>query len=252
MNRIFIGDVHGMLSELQDLVSKVNPSPEDEIIFVGDLVDKGPDCAPTVKFVRELSETHNVVLVKGNHEWKHERFRKKLFSGDMSGAMAMKGAEEIREITEELSPEDIRFLEKSPTYHKTGGYLVVHGGIPGTLRELPASPMMGEVSSKERGVFEQMMMTRFIDQTTGKMLSLGFQKEGDPYWAEVYDGRFGRVVFGHEPFVGAAQKFPHAVGVDSGAVYGGGLSALLVSEEGTEAIVSVPSRKHHERELPVG
>lgn len=247
MRKIFIGDVHGMLDEVSNLVSNLNPTPDDTLVFVGDLMDKGPDSAATVKWVRNLKSYTNVVLVKGNHEWKHERFRKKFLAGDVDGAMAIKNSEELREITEGLDSEDIAFLESSPGYYRTGKYLVVHGGIPGTMTSLPASPNMAGISSKERGPFELMMMTRFLDQTTGKMLVLGQQKEGDPYWAEVYNGRFGRVVFGHEPFMGSPGRFPHAVGIDTGAVYGGGLTAMVVDAEGTETFVTVPSRTFHHR-----
>lgn len=247
MRKIFIGDIHGMLEELQHLVSEIRPTSDDTLMFVGDLMDKGPDSAQTVKWVRELASTHNVVLVKGNHEWKHERFRKKFCSGDISGAMATKNSEEIREITEGLDTEDIAFLDAAPGFFRVGDYLVVHGGIPGNMSSLPASPSMAGISSKERGPFEMMMMTRFINQSSGKMLSLGTQTEGDPYWAAVYDGRFGRVVFGHEPFLGSPGRFPHAVGIDTGAVYGGGLTAMVVDAEGNESFVTVPSRTFHDR-----
>ena len=242
MRKIFIGDVHGMLDELVALVELIKPTPDDTLVFVGDLVDKGPNSAEVVKWVRNLKSFTNVILVKGNHEWKHERFRKKVLAGDLSGAMALKGAEELREITEALDGGDIAFLESSPGYFRIGKYLVVHGGIPGTMTTLPASPNMGGLSSKGRAPFEIMMMTRFLDQSTGEMLVLGYQKVGDPYWAEVYDGRFGRVVFGHEPFMKGPQVFPHAVGLDTGAVYGGGLTAMVVEAEGVEHFVSVPSR----------
>ena len=76
------------------------------------------------------------------------------------------------------------------------------------------------------------MRTRYLDPTTGKMLELGKNKPGDPFWAEVYDGRFGHVVFGHEPLYGVTF-FPHATGIDTSAVYGGLLTALVYEDEST-------------------
>ena len=64
---IIIGDVHGMLDELASLIEKVDPGFDDTIIFVGDLVDKGPDSVGVVEFVRRLAESFNVVVVEGNH-----------------------------------------------------------------------------------------------------------------------------------------------------------------------------------------
>lgn len=59
---IVIGDVHGCIKTLKALVEKL---PKDqEIVFVGDLIDRGPDSAQVVEFVR----TNNYRTVKGNHE----------------------------------------------------------------------------------------------------------------------------------------------------------------------------------------
>ena len=78
MRHILIGDVHGMDSALEVLLERVAPTAADQIIFVGDLVDKGPDSAGVVRRVRELSDTNDVVLVLGNHEDTHARYRKHL------------------------------------------------------------------------------------------------------------------------------------------------------------------------------
>ena len=49
MRHIFIGDVHGMDKALEELLEQVAPTTEDQIIFVGDLVDKGPNSAGVVR-----------------------------------------------------------------------------------------------------------------------------------------------------------------------------------------------------------
>lgn len=236
MRKIFIGDVHGCLAELQALIEKLNLSAQDEVIFVGDLLDKGPDSPGVVRFVRELAKTFQVVLVKGNHEWKHERFRKRRADNKMTITS------EMVDITDALSREDFQFLDSAVGFHRTGKYLVVHGGIPGTLKELPVSPSMVDISSKERGIFEKLFMTRYISGETGKMMSLGTQGPDDPFWTALYDGRFGRVVFGHEAFLGGPQITPHAIGIDTGCVFGGSLTALVV-EGDAESFISVPAAK---------
>lgn len=235
MRKIFIGDVHGCLEELQALVEKVAITAQDEVVFVGDLLDKGPDSLGVVRFVRELAKSFQVVLVKGNHEWKHERFRKRRADTTMTVS------QEIVYITDLLCPEDIEFLESGLGYHRTGDYLVVHGGIPATLDALPTPPNMVGISAKVRGIFEKLFMTRYISAETGKMLSLGTQGPNDPFWTALYDGRFGRVVFGHEAFLEGPQITPHAIGIDTGCVFGGSLTALVV-EEGVESFVSVPAK----------
>jgi len=68
----------------------------------------------------------------------------------------------------------------------------------------------------------------------GSFLSLGKEGPDDPFWAEVYDGRHGHVYFGHQPFLGekAPRRFPHATGLDLGAVFGGYLAAVVLSDDG--------------------
>ena len=240
---IIIGDVHGMSVELETLIRKLEIRGDDHIVFVGDLVDKGPDSAGVVKMVRELSETHDVVVVEGNHEEKHRRFRKHRVNG--TGVdLTMKGSEEMSEITDGLSEEDVSFMETFVPFHRVPehGVLVVHGGIEGAMTEFPATvEELRGMSSKKRKSFGKTMRTRFVDKDTGKFLQLGDQKEGDPFWAEVFDGRFGHVVFGHEPFMDGVGHFPHATGIDTGAVFGGELTAMVF--EGTvPSFVSVKSR----------
>ena len=242
MRKIFIGDVHGLVTELQELLKLLDVRQGDEVVFVGDLLDKGPHSTEVVEEVLALAERTKVVLVKGNHEWRHERFRRKMAEVGFHEAMKMKGSEELLDITDRLGRRAASFLEQAPVFHRTGDYLVVHGGIPGTMKDLPQKAQTSGLSGRERAPLELMMMTRFLGRESGKMLPLGTEGKEDPFWAEVYDGRFGRVVFGHQPFIGGPKIFPHAVGIDTGAVFGGKLTAM-VSEGGEEKFFSVQAGK---------
>ena len=53
---LVIGDVHGCLDELRALLDVLSPHPDEHLVFCGDLVDKGPDSAGVVQYVRELRE----------------------------------------------------------------------------------------------------------------------------------------------------------------------------------------------------
>ena len=57
-------------------------------------------------------------------------------------------------------------------------------------------------------------------------------------------GQIGHVVFGHQPWRGGPACFPHATGIDTGAVHGGGLTALVLPGKGAPHFVSVPSESH--------
>lgn len=71
MSNLFavVGDVHGMLNELQELIKRIEQRhPEAEIIFVGDLVDRGPDSRGVVALVKSMVESGKARCVSGNHE----------------------------------------------------------------------------------------------------------------------------------------------------------------------------------------
>jgi predicted phosphodiesterase len=70
---IVIGDVHGCLAELVDLLAKLAPAKDDQLIFLGDLVNRGPDSHGVVSLVRSLP---NALSLLGNHELRLLQYRK--------------------------------------------------------------------------------------------------------------------------------------------------------------------------------
>ena len=75
---IIIGDVHGCLDELDELLALIRPAAGDHIHFLGDLVDRGPDSLGVVRRVRALfSEFPGSVCIAGNHEDKALRYRER-------------------------------------------------------------------------------------------------------------------------------------------------------------------------------
>jgi len=247
MRTIIIGDVHGMYGSLSRLIEKLNVTIYDKLVFVGDLVDKGPASAATVRLVRGLSGFCDVVVVEGNHEEKHRRYRKHVAT-DSGVAPTMKGADEMRSITGKLSSDDIEFMDSFVPFHKIleHNVLVVHAGITGNMIEFPATVQEArDMSAKKRKSLGKILRTRYIDADTGKFVGLGQNAPQDPFWADVYDGRFGHVVFGHEPFMDGPREFEHATGLDTGCVFGGQLTALVL--EGTQReYVSVTGEKYAE------
>lgn len=237
-----------MLDELQSLIALLRPRVSDTLIFVGDLVDKGPQQASVVKFVRELREQDacEIVLVEGNHEDKHRRYRRNLLDRPEVARTQALAAPELPILTRELSDADVPFLEAAVPFHRVEKHnlLVVHGGIPGDMRAFPDSVETATaLSGKARKSFYQILRTRYLDKATGRALVLGAEAVDDPFWADRYDGRFGHVVFGHQPFLDGPSSFPHATGVDTGAVHGGGLTALIYSSDGARSFETVPSRR---------
>lgn len=228
-----IGDVHGMLDPLQELVDKLEIKASDKLIFVGDLIDKGPSSIGVVKYVESLRLTaeYEIVLVEGNHEDRMRRYLRNLKLRPRVATEQAARAPELERLREQLASEGMEFLDWSVPFYrcKTHDVLVVHGGIPGTLQSFPVSLEEAyALTGREAKRFEKIFRTRFVHAKSGEFLALGDQGPADPFWAEAYDGRFGHVVFGHQPFLNCPAEFPYATGIDTGAVHGGGLTALTL------------------------
>jgi serine/threonine protein phosphatase 1 len=63
-----IGDVHGCLTALDTLLGFVRPGPADQLVFLGDYVDRGPDSKGVLNRLLELRRVLDVVCLRGNHE----------------------------------------------------------------------------------------------------------------------------------------------------------------------------------------
>jgi len=63
-----IGDVHGCLAQLDALLNAIAATTFDHLIFLGDLIDRGPDSAAVIRRVRALRKAHHVTIIKGKHE----------------------------------------------------------------------------------------------------------------------------------------------------------------------------------------
>ena len=68
MRYLAIGDIHGCSQALERLIAVVQPQPEDIIITLGDYINKGPDSHGVIEKLIQLSQTHNLIPLKGNHE----------------------------------------------------------------------------------------------------------------------------------------------------------------------------------------
>jgi serine/threonine protein phosphatase 1 len=105
-DRVYVvGDVHGCLPALERLLEELGPASQDLVVFVGDLVRKGPDSAGVLDLVRSRP---NFISVRGNNEEKLLRGEKRL---------------------PELDDEDLSYLSSLPVAITWDGTVVLHGGI---------------------------------------------------------------------------------------------------------------------------
>ena len=239
-----IGDVHGMTDLLQALLEKLDLKLGDTLVSLGDLVDKGPDPVGCVELMADMQRDAPwaTVLIEANHEDKHLRYQRHLIERPDVARQMANASSRLPALNEQLSRDGRAFLQSAKLFYRVPAHnvLCVHGGIPANFQTFPDSPDdLRALPKKEMQRLKQVLRTRFVDADTGAMLSLGKEKDGDPFWAEIYDGRFGHVVFGHQPFFDGPAEFAHATGIDTGAVDGGALTALVLYPDRTREYVTV-------------
>lgn len=134
MKRTFaIGDIHGCSKTLRKLVEElVVPSLQDDIIFVGDYIDRGPDSKGVLDYIIGLRQKgYGIKTLRGNHEqllldaFEHEEnFEHWLMCG---GDMTCRSFG-IRDV-HQLSDEYLSFVAQTEFYHMTDQYIIVHAGL---------------------------------------------------------------------------------------------------------------------------
>jgi serine/threonine protein phosphatase 1 len=171
--RIIIGDVHGHFQGLKHLLSFLDLRQQDEVYFLGDLVDRGPESAQVVEFVR----THQYPCLMGNHE----QMMLAALSGTDSDYFVMEGwlsaggrttLSSYRGLETQL-PIDLKWMATLPTYIDLGDLWLVHAGVN------PDRPLEAQ-SSQEfcwiRKEFHQMREPFFADKliVTGHTITFTF------------------------------------------------------------------------------
>jgi protein phosphatase len=233
-----IGDIHGCYDELVQLLAtlgheslldpEVEPALEGampRIIFVGDIVDRGDRIMDAVKLVYRLCRRGYALSVIGNHD---DRFLRWLLGKKIE---PRHGLQETIDEFEAMPPsqreewQDILtdFFCNLPWAVRIdhGRAIVAHAAWHGDLHE--ASP-------------DKLRAYTLYGPTTGRKTSEGFPERID--WAPGYTGP-ELVVFGHQVY-DAPYIHQHAIGIDTGCVFGGALTALRYPEL---EVVSVKSHR---------
>ncbi|MFF2937721.1 polynucleotide kinase-phosphatase [Streptomyces mirabilis] len=221
-----IGDIHGCASELETLLGKLGyvdgAHPEGRTaVFVGDLVDRGPDTPGVLRRVMSMVAAGDALCVPGNHENKLGRYLK---------GRKVQHSHGLAETIEQLDGESEEFRARVREfvdglvshYVLDGGRLVVcHAGLPEKYH--------GRTSGRVRS-------HALYGDTTGETDEFGLPVRYP--WAEDYRGR-AAVVYGHTP-VPTATWLNNTICLDTGAVFGGKLTALRWPER---ELVDVPAER---------
>jgi len=205
---VIVGDVHGCLSELQDLLRAARVSSGDRLISVGDLICKGPESRGVLDWAMK---TPNLECVLGNHELRFLNCWRRGVIPDIKPY----DLETYKSFGDRYEAA-MRFISRWPLTIAEEDFIVVHAGFD------PRRPL--------------------ARQSDVALTNLRRLKDTEQPWYERYeDDRLA--VFGHwaqpEPVVRR-----NAIGLDTGCVYGGALTALILPER---RLVRVPARRAYAR-----
>ncbi len=204
--QIIIGDVHGCFEELMQLLEKIKfDVSSDELIFLGDLINKGPFSVKVLEFVKEGG--HKSIL--GNHEL---GFLRALNQAEYMTGGFLKLAQELRGQISEYQ----KWLEQLPLYIEEDHFIAIHGGLEPNVA-------LNKQTAK--------IATR-IRTWDGKGDDLN--NPDNPAWYEFYK-KDKLVVFGHWAANGLVLR-ENAIGLDTGCVWGGELSCLILPERKVESV----------------
>lgn len=207
---IIYGDLHGCLRELEILRDKIRPNSSDIEYSIGDIINKGPYSKDLIAYLRD----NNIKAILGNHEEKFLRYRFHEKLGKKKNPVLLNNLQE--ELYKKLDDKDFEFLENLPYFVRLGKLTLIHGGTTNMLK-------LDEMTKKELQII---LHIRWLDKNE-HFISLEETKyKGDHFWADVYDGHDGFIVYGHQPFK-KPKITRNALGIDTGCVYGNKLTAAI-------------------------
>jgi serine/threonine protein phosphatase 1 len=215
MQTLVIGDIHGCYDELQNLLDQAGIGDDDQIVAVGDIVDRGPDTPAVLDFFRT---TPNSISVRGNHERKHI----KSYHGLSASAPSQRISR--HQIGAAAYPQAIIYMKSMPTFLRLDEALVVHAFF---------APGVPVDEQREEVIVGTMSGERYVRDACSWP------------WYEHYDGEKPLIV-GHrdysedhaEPVVYQDRVYM----LDTSCCKGGALTGLLLP---SFRLISVPSRADH-------
>jgi protein phosphatase len=233
-----IGDIHGCFDELQELLIQlgytinrveVNQTnfgfeviaPENrKAIFVGDLVDRGPDSTSVLRLVMSMANSGMAYCVPGNHDLKLQQFLNGKNVQLKHGLEITVKQFETESAAFKKTTEQFLYSLTSHYVFDNGKLVVAHAGIK------------EEMQGRGSGAVRSFCM---YGETTGEIDEFGLPVRHN--WAKEYRGK-AMVVYGHTP-VPEAEWLNRTIDIDTGCVFGGKLTALRYPEE---ELVSVKAK----------
>jgi serine/threonine protein phosphatase 1 len=213
-----VGDIHGQREKLDELLATLPLQEDDRLVFLGDYVDRGPESYGVVERLIALERERDCIFLMGNHESMFLDFLglrdERHFGGDAfltnggDRTLASYGFFEAPPGAFELPEDHAAFFSKLRLYHREGDYLFVHAGLS----------------------------ARWLDETDLDYV-LRRSRSEDLLWSRAIGDlphRLGvTVVYGHTPDPSLQVRWnePFSIGIDTGAAFGGPLTAIRLPDE---------------------
>lgn len=233
-----IGDIHGCIDETIELLMKLGYSIEHtdydnesfgyqvvnsegrKALFLGDLIDRGPNSPAVLKLVMSMVKSGVAYCVPGNHDMKLQKY----LNG--KNVQIKHGLEQtVEQLIHES--EDFKNTVKEFLYGLVSHYVFDNGKLV-----IAHAGLKEEMQGRGSGTVRSFCM---YGETTGEIDEFGLPVRYN--WASEYRGK-AMVVYGHTP-VPEAQWLNKTIDIDTGCVFGGKLTALRYPEE---ELVSVPAK----------
>ena len=208
---LIIGDVHGCFDELLNIIKCAEQRTKRPYvkIFVGDMVNKGPKSEDVLEYLINAKDTY---CVRGNHE-------QKVLKEYFSYSEKPDSVSESRLWVKNLKPRYIDFMKNLP-YSVSIPFLsllIVHAGL------VPGKPLALQDTNdmlNMRNLYWQ------EDDFHGQVLKATYKPNIGESWAGLWKGP-EHIYFGHDA-LRKLQFNNYSTGLDTGCVYGGELSAILL------------------------
>lgn len=236
-----IGDIHGCYDELCELLEKLGYEVDKvgakvynkqarKVVFLGDLVDRGPNSPQVLRLVMSMVKEGTAYCVLGNHDGKLLR---KLKGANVQVIHGLETTlEQLKHEPKAFIEEVITFLEGLVSHYvfDEGRLVVAHAGLKEKLH--------GRESKRIRDL-------AMYGETTGEKDEYGLPIRLN--WSKDYSGA-AWVVYGHTPRL-HAKIINHTVNIDTGCVFGGKLTAFRYPER---EIVEVQAKaKYYDSPKPL-
>jgi len=213
---LVIGDIHACYAEMLDLIDRAQMTDGDEIVALGDVIDRGPDPIATLDFFLGGAGRYRITSLLGNHERKHVRSYRKQTRAALSQIITRAA------IGEEHYPAVVAALDAWPRYIERPDALLVHGFLE------PGVALGDQLDTVLAGT---MTGARRILKRCGER------------WYETYNGDRPLIV-GHLNYTRTSEPLvtPTVFGIDTDCCRGGALTGIVLPDF---RIVSVPARRNH-------